>query len=463
CIVLASSFYLWHETVITENKLFYERLKTKEALENVEALKFQQDGDFFLISLLTDPLSYQTSESSFIKISSVLKSKKEFWFKNKKKEIGGDLNIIDEIFFGDRRFLFFLNADAMGKSIQGASGALILGAAIKSILLRTKHAQTKQESYPEIWIRNIYVEIQQLFETFGCSMLVSGILGLVEEETGLVYYINAEHPFLILYRDHKASFVDRDFSTRKWGTPGNNEVIQVRIFQMKQNDYLICGSDGKDDILIKQKNNEKILNYDEEYIFKIIESTNGDSSEIFEKILEVAELTDDFSLISIQYLGKTRQYKYSYKEDFIEFQKEIFKEKKNRNYKQAKEICLQMLKEYPFDLNLLKQVVLLSLRIENYEEAINFAKKVLETHPLETRFLFYISYANYKLGDMARAIFYAERAYLREPLNVRYISHLAQLYKLNHEYPKAVIHAKRGLELEPTNTILQKISRLYDI
>ena len=51
----------------------------------------------------------------------------------------------------------FLNADAMGKSMQGAGGALVAGAVFNSIIERTMLSPTVQNQYPERWLKNSFV------------------------------------------------------------------------------------------------------------------------------------------------------------------------------------------------------------------------------------------------------------------------------------------------------------------
>jgi tetratricopeptide (TPR) repeat protein len=456
-IFMSSAYYLWNETAITENKLFEERKKTMEALDELNALKTQQDGDFFLISLLTDPLSYNNNKSELIEISTFLKSKKEFQFKKYKKEIGGDLNIVDQVRLGGRNFTLFLNADAMGKSIQGASGALIFGASLKSLLLRTKEISNHEEAYPEIWLKHIYHELEQIFETFNCSMLVSGILGLIEEETGLVYYINAEHPFMILYRDQKANFIETELILRKFGTPGMNDELRIKLFHLKPGDYLICGSDGKDDIYLKEEDGSTVLNYDENYFLTILESSGPNVNDIYSKLKEVSEITDDLSLISIHYKDSTNLTLPIRDQDFTKSIKLILKEKKEKNFRKALDYALETEKLYPNDTLVLKQIVLLSLRLGEYDLAIAYSKQILDISPLENKYLFYISYAYYKKSEINKAVIYAQRTILREPDNIRYLSHLAQLYHLANDDFHAKIHARKGLKLDEGNPILLKI------
>ena len=66
--------------------------KLSESLEQVNTLKEQQDGDYYLTSLLVQPLSgnfIKLKETEF-KIETLIRQKKQFHFKNKNSEIGGD-------------------------------------------------------------------------------------------------------------------------------------------------------------------------------------------------------------------------------------------------------------------------------------------------------------------------------------------------------------------------------------
>ncbi len=122
----------------------------------------------------------------------------------------------------------------MGKSIQGAGGALVLGVVFLSFIKRTQMIVESQNKSPERWIKECFYELQTIFESFDGSMLVSVVLGLVEEDTGVLYYLNAEHPWTVLYRDENASFIEDELELRKIGTKGMEGDVRVRIFHLKK-------------------------------------------------------------------------------------------------------------------------------------------------------------------------------------------------------------------------------------
>jgi serine phosphatase RsbU (regulator of sigma subunit) len=57
--------------------------------------------------------------------------------------------------------------------------------------------------------------------------------GLIDNRNGTVYYINAEHPFSVLYRDGRATFIDTETDKRKIGIEVFNSTLKIHIFQLK--------------------------------------------------------------------------------------------------------------------------------------------------------------------------------------------------------------------------------------
>ncbi|HMV44354.1 MAG TPA: 7TM diverse intracellular signaling domain-containing protein, partial [Leptospiraceae bacterium] len=198
-IILANKSVRLHEEVEELNsnlemKVAQRTEELSQSLEHVKKLKMSQDGDYFLTSLLIKPLGKNRAEKNQVLIDFIVKQKKTFEFKNKMSDLGGDLCRAESLVLRNRNMTVFFNADAMGKSMQGAGGAIVMGSVFDSILERTKLSQTVQEEYPEKWLKNAFIELHKVFESFQGSMLVSIVIGLIDNKTGLMYFINAEHP-----------------------------------------------------------------------------------------------------------------------------------------------------------------------------------------------------------------------------------------------------------------------------
>ncbi|MCC5814353.1 MAG: SpoIIE family protein phosphatase, partial [Leptospira sp.] len=283
-----------------EKKVIKRTEELNNTLEEVKKLKVQQDGDYFLTSLLLNPLITNTSKSEKFKISFFTKQKKDFEFKGKKHEIGGDISISSNIELKGKKYTVFINGDAMGKSMQGAGGALVLGVVFNAVLTRS-NAESNKNKHPEVWLKEAFMDLQRVFESFNGSMLISIVLGIIEEDSGLMYYINAEHPWTVLYRDEKAEFLENELLLRKLGFPGNEESFAVRTYQLRPGDVLIAGSDGRDDILLGlDEDGTRIINEDEAKFVTVVEKAKSEISEIVNLLERQGDYTDDITLVRIE-------------------------------------------------------------------------------------------------------------------------------------------------------------------
>jgi hypothetical protein len=293
--------------ITEQNEFLEERVeeRTKElqdTLSVVQGLKKQQDGDYYLTTLLTNPLFRDRNRSSAIKTEFLINQKKKFEFNKNKEELGGDLCITGNLNFSGHRYTVFFNGDAMGKSMQGAGGAIVMGSILNSIMARSAAGKRVLDINPEQWMHDTFNEVQRVFETFDGSMLVSCVLGLMNED-GYLLYFNAEHPFTILYRDGKSSFIEEEITVRKLGMPEQEQLVLTAI-QLEKDDILIAGSDGRDDLKIFEDNGHYRINEDSKHFLKIVDESGADLRLIKKNLENAGEITDDLSLIKVCYLGK---------------------------------------------------------------------------------------------------------------------------------------------------------------
>ena len=273
------------------------------SLDKINLLKLQQDADYALTARLMEPFGGNFVKSKAIEIEFLLKQKKAFTFKNQTLEIGGDLLIADELYFQESKFIFFMNADAMGKSMQGACGALVLGVICKSILTNMQIKGKDSNISPQEWLVNSAREMHRIFESFEGAMLASVFIGLIEEKTGSLYHINAEHPEGILYRDETATFLKDRQDYRKLGTLGiQTEFPHTEYTQLVAGDAIFIGSDGKDDLILSS-NKVRTINQDEFLFPRTVQKKKGNLSEIMHELKSFGDLSDDLSILKITYHG----------------------------------------------------------------------------------------------------------------------------------------------------------------
>lgn len=263
----------------------------------------QQNGDYYLTSLLLKPFAFNKMQNGRIRIESFTRQKKQFTFKNQSYEIGGDISVAANLKIGDTLCTVFLNSDAMGKSIQGAGGAIVLGSVFGSILNRTKLLENRTDKIitPQRWLRTAFLELSKVFELFEGSMLVTGILGLIEEDSGRTYLVNAEHPLPILYRNGKAKHILTNHFLNRIGLPIDlTGSFTIQSFHLRPGDSLILGSDGKDDLVLgEREDGSRNINDDQEAILRYVEEAKGNLEDIYNKIKP--SLSDDLSFVKIEY------------------------------------------------------------------------------------------------------------------------------------------------------------------
>ncbi len=274
--------------------------RTKE----VRSLLEQQHGDYYLTTLLVTPLIQNIVKSKTVTTKFYLEQKKKFKFRRWDAQIGGDVCISNTISLNGRSYTVFANADAMGKSLQGAGGAIIYGVVLNNFINATLDNPSYRYGYsPQKWLQTIFENLQKIFVVFKGYMLISSIIGLVDDLTGQTFYFNSEHPWLIRYRKGKAEFVQDETSIlHKIGVDSMGSDFTYNEISLHAGDVLFLGSDGKDDLNLTPDDNEREINEDETLFLRFIEQGEGDLDDIIQHIKSYGEVTDDLSVMRVGFL-----------------------------------------------------------------------------------------------------------------------------------------------------------------
>ncbi|PJZ55003.1 SpoIIE family protein phosphatase [Leptospira adleri] len=302
-LILADKFVGMKEKLKTWNLVLEEaiRKRTKEltlSLREIQNLKEQQDGDYFLITLLFQPFLSKNLRTEYSDIEVHRKQYKQFQFKNRRYEIGGDVVLNESVFISGVEYQVLINADAMGKSLQGASGALIFCSIVKSFL------QTPDYEFrsPENWLFLLYKNLQAVFESFDGSMLVSSILSLYKQETGDLFYLNCEHPPILLVRNRNTMFLSEEFHLRKIGFPDSDLPIRIQYFRVLPEDTILYGSDGREDLYLPADSDptgkQKVSS--PELFLNAVQDPIPNLEVLERRIRNIGELSDDLSFLKIQ-------------------------------------------------------------------------------------------------------------------------------------------------------------------
>jgi hypothetical protein len=411
-----------------EHKIDERTRELQESLGNVRALKGQQDGDYFLTSLLLKPLTGNYANNRQVKVDIFIRQKKSFEFKTKTNEIGGDICLAHSIRLRGREYTLFLNGDAMGKSMQGAGGSLVLGAVMQSIVERTKLSPKEQVLYPERWLKAVFLELQKTFESFDGSMLISVVMGLADEKSGFVYFINAEHPWAAIYRDNKAFFIENDLTLRKLGTLGVAMGIRVQTYEMQPGDSFIIGSDGRDDLMLGfDADGARIINEDETLFLRLLERGDGNLESVYEACKEKGDITDDFSLISLTYAPEMET-----ESSRLGMRKKISDARAlvaQKNYAAATSLLEEAYAASHDNLHIARALAHIYQKIEDYKSAAKYFELYSEENPGDTQAIEALGAILLKLNDTERAADVLTRLKIRNPRDEKIAAQLSKIYK----------------------------------
>ncbi|MBI3394529.1 MAG: SpoIIE family protein phosphatase [Spirochaetia bacterium] len=438
---------------VRELKLDKKTVELAESLDEVRALKTKQDGDYFLTSLLIKPLGGNFSSSNAADVDVMVRQKTHFRFQKWYVEIGGDLAAVHSIRLRGRPYLVFVNADAMGKSIQGAGGALVFGTVFKSVITRTQLSSRIQERYPEHWIRELLQDLQTVFVSFDGSMLVSAVVGLIDEDSGTLYYASAEHPPLVLLRDGRSTFIENESSMMKIGVEGFEEQLAIGVTTLHAGDVLVAGSDGRDDLGLQDDHaGNRVINENEKLILDVVTRSQGKLPEMERLLKESGELTDDLSLISINMrTGAPHAPAHPDHARLIEEARLA-----GSDLARAKTLLEEAL-NLGESAEVVAELARVLFRLKDYAAAARLGERYSEMVPSSLEFLYATSVALKHTGEITRAIDFGERVRLRKPGLTKNLINLGDCYVRAKNFARAEELAALAYKQDPDNAKVHKL------
>lgn len=389
-------------------ELVDEKTKTlSDAYEELKQLKSRQDGDYYLTSNLIESLTEMRPESDSVVIDSLIKQYKTFEFMGHTKEIGGDMNAGYSIRLQGEKYTLVVNADAMGKSLQGAGGVLVLGSALRSLIERTQINEGIKNQSPERWLKNAFLELHRLFSSFNGGMMASMICLLIHDASGYTVMINAEHPKGILLRRAQSSFISHHEGLRKLGNTAVKGRLWVDTFMMQHGDIVIMGSDGRDDLIVGHDDDgQPVMNEDDRRILRIVRAADGDLPRIFLGIRASGEIVDDVSLLRVQYAVHKPEQPAAVAELWNQHDAA-------RDAQQRIVILRKILQSDPENVRAWQALFRIYLGGKNFVEAAFISECILRLRPDRDFFMYSAALLFYKIGNFEKAFNYADRLALR--------------------------------------------------
>lgn len=304
-----------------ERQVADRTVELRESLKKVSQLKEQQDGDYLLISRVLDPMVHTQLKRPGLQVDSLVRQYKRFEFRGIPGELGGDLCLAAPLNLNGENYVAWLNGDAMGKSVQGASGAIVLAVAFRAFLHLSADGQVPLSGRPPVeWLLRACEELQRVFRPFEGRMMASLLMGLVHEERGQLYAINAGHPPAVLLRGTDVRFVlERtqdpvgapDPDAAGDGLPSavasnaNGPTVPIAYIpeqaviqlELEPGDTLLIGSDGRDDL----RPNGNQIDSDPNRFLELAAACGGDLEELARQLERAGLQADDLSLLRLRF------------------------------------------------------------------------------------------------------------------------------------------------------------------
>jgi hypothetical protein len=406
-----------------ENVVISRTNKLNESLLNIIKVKTSQEADYFLF--------YQILNSIFSEFNNKIKNIEIyekpyhiFEYRGEKKLIGGDICVTDQVFIGGKEFLFLINGDAMGKSLQGAIGALAIGIVVKSYL---KENKISNNTSPELWIYGLFSKLNESFECFEETMFASSCISLLDYNDGFYYQVSSEHPKTILLKSDKANFLNNSVDTCKLGVNGIQSQFKILTKELSPGDIIIIGSDGKDEIIMRDENNKEYYNLDENIFLDIVNETKGNLNEIIFSLNKKGKIRDDISIIRLEYNPIIQ---HNSEEISTFFKKKYISKNKEYTLNSEEILFFENLNIVFPELNIINKILGLHFyNLNNIEKAILYIKKYNYNFPNSLYLLHIHTLINKKIGNYIDAKYSGEQILLRRPKNKKNLNNLISIYK----------------------------------
>ena len=307
-----------------------------------------------------------------------------------------------------------------------------MGTVFKTIITRTQQMAKMQELYPEHWLRQCFQELKRVMIAFDGRMLVSMVVGIVDDATGMLYFVNAEHPHVVLLRDGRARFVEEKGILRKVGMDDPQEIFVVQTVPLQANDVIVVGSDGRDDVEVgKTEAGVTMINEDELAFLADVEKSEGRLDRLEELIRQRGTVIDDLSLIRIAYREDAPQLLEPSSPEYLQLIRDTRIAYRARDYGRVRALIADARLDENDALRnreALRMLLRAYIETKDFAAAAGLAANYTEQYADDNTALLWYSFVLRRVNEPARAIDVGERLFMRDPRNARNLRHLTSLH-----------------------------------
>jgi tetratricopeptide (TPR) repeat protein len=275
-----------------------------------------------------------------------------------------------------------------------------------------------------------------------------------------MFYFNAEHPWSVVYRDGKASFIESELTLRKLGSESEFD-FEVKKYKLLPGDILLVGSDGRDDINMGESG-ERDLNEDETLFLRLVEEGKSDLAKIAQLIEFQGELTDDLSLMRI---GFQEDYAVDgIDEDSVDFTIELAQDEiLAGNRTKAKYILDTIWDKDKTNITVLKLLIKICFEDKKYGDTIDRINDFHKMNSDSQLFWFEKSVCHKQLQDYESAKQSGEVCRRYQPDRVANLINLADSYRMLGDEESARKILRDALDREPSNQAATKLANILSM
>jgi len=269
----------------------------------------------------------------------------------------------------------------------------------------------------------------------------------------------------------------------------------VKRFRLEPGDAIIAGSDGRDDIDLTPDEPVRTINEDEFLVLSLVDQARGDLDKLAELIKSKGELTDDLSLLKIEFMPSSQRKETEdafHDEDVVkpvvliddhdeydldrselpagvssEYSELLEEGRRLVRAGKSPEALAKLEKAYEMrqdDPALNKILAVLTFREKDYEKAVEILENYLSHDPNIEDFWLYLSIAHKRMGNLDRSLESAEKVFEINSQRVPNLLQLADLHFRMGHAGRAKIFLEQVFQIDPNNsqgkTLEEKIARL---
>ncbi|MCB1315817.1 MAG: tetratricopeptide repeat protein, partial [Leptospiraceae bacterium] len=259
-------------------------------------------------------------------------------------------------------------------------------------------------------------EMARVFAGFNGTALLSLCMAAIDDESGVLFGINAGHPATLLYRNGQLNRLPGEADFGRLGVDLEDReqpFAPMTVFALQPDDVLLTAPRARENATPD--------------FAALAKQQKADASAIFQALTSDANLSDDISLVRVQWDG-AKAGSNAEAEQGLTRAREMAAGLTNENSGSAWQPVIdelqKVLQKDRFNRSAMNNLTRLYYRVGDYQQAAILAEQYARHHPDDTEFLLLASVCLYKSGRDDKARDFGERLKVRRPDHIENLQNL---------------------------------------